>query len=241
MAFLGDTLGMSGLNQGSGTAKKEKYLSILLAVGVALAIVAYGVWSTGQGSEITVTTSSGVHVFVNGELEGQTGTFKRSVSVKKAAGDYSIIAAKDDHWPWMKNISLGLNEKATLRPFLFPRDVKRTEIPAVIPRGNGTAPNPQYEEAIAIFNQAAIRSEVSEILPTLNIESIKYADFYPGRNDLLIIAAKNQIFVIETGAGTPRNFQPLMSGADPSFVRDGNMLYVKDGDTLFFLDLASIS
>ncbi len=222
------------------TKKREVFWYVLLGIAIAAMLVGYGMWSKDQGSEIIIFTSPGAQVFVNGELEGQTGTFKREIKVRKGAGDYSVIVAKDEHWPWMKNISLSLNEKETLRPFLLPRDVKKEQILKIALKGKGTVENPEYAKIISYFNQATIPSEAGELLPELGVENVKSADFYPGRTDALLVSAKNQVFVIEAGEGTPRNFQPLYSGADPTFIRRGETLYVKDGDVLYSIDLSSL-
>lgn len=229
--------------------RREIFWYGFAGVVIAVMLVGFGLWSKDQGSQIIVTAPPGVQIFVNGDLEGQTGTLKREVSIKKGAGEYAVIAAKDGNWPWMKNISLAVNEHKTLLPFLIPRDVKKEQIlaiiPSGIPKGKGTVENPKYAEILSYLDENAlplpnISSEVAGLLPGLLIEDVKVADFYPGRRDVLIISAKNQVFVIDALEGEPRNFHPLYSGKDPVFILKKQILHIKDGDLLYTIDLSSL-
>lgn len=212
-----------------------------MAAALALALLGYGIWSKDQGSELIVAPPlPGTQVFVNGELEGRTGTLKLEVKSRLPAGQYAVLVSKEGYWPWMKNISLGVNETKTIMPFTLPRDVKKMQIEKLAPGVNGgeAIENPKYSEILALFEQSAIREGIFPLLERTGVENIKSADYYPGRDDVLLIAAQNHVFAIETTPGEPTNFQPLYSGNDPYFILEESSLSIKDGELLYSLDLA---
>jgi len=58
-------------------------------------------------------------------------------------------------------------------------------------------------------------------------------DYYPGRDDVLLIATANDIFAIEIDDRSRNNLQPVFKGdEDPEFKVVGSTLYVKDGDNI---------
>jgi len=67
---------------------------------------------------------------------------------------------------------------------------------------------------------------------------IKTFDFYPGRNDVIVIARKNGIYAVETDTRKIQNFALVYAGGDPDFRigSDGNF-YVKDGPTIYKVTL----
>jgi len=221
--------------------KREYLLYALGAILAAFILLGYGLWSKDQGSEIVVAPPlPGTQVFINGELEGRTGTLKLEVKSRLPGGQYAVLVSKEGHWPWMKNISLGVNEKKTVRPFTLPRDVKKARIEKLAPKegGGASAANPEYARINALFEKTTIREDAAPLLPRTGIEDVKSADFYEDRDDVLIVAAKEHVFAIEIAPGDPANFQPLYTGTDPYFVREDSFLYIKDGDLLYAIDLA---
>ncbi|MEK7081447.1 MAG: PEGA domain-containing protein [Patescibacteria group bacterium] len=77
--------------------------------------------------------------------------------------------------------------------------------------------NENCREIIAIFNSASV---------------VRSLDFYPGRDDVVVIAVENGIFAIEIDSRKTQNFQPIYKGVDPYFIIDGNTFYVKDKDAI---------
>lgn len=68
---------------------------------------------------------------------------------------------------------------------------------------------------------------------------IKTFDFYPGRDDIIIIARKNGIYAVETDKRIIQNFALIYAGGDPDFRigNDGN-IYIKDDTKLYRLSLS---
>jgi hypothetical protein len=68
---------------------------------------------------------------------------------------------------------------------------------------------------------------------------IKTFDFYPGRNDVIIISRKNGIYAIETDRRKIQNFALVYAGGDPDFrIGSDGDFYVKDGKSLYRLSLS---
>lgn len=68
---------------------------------------------------------------------------------------------------------------------------------------------------------------------------IRTFDFYPYRDDAIIVALDNGIYAIETDFRAYQNFYPLFRGENPDFRVYKNQVYVKDGAYVAVLDLNS--
>lgn len=65
---------------------------------------------------------------------------------------------------------------------------------------------------------------------------IRSFDFFPGRDDLIIITRSDGVFVTEIDDRSERNIQVLFKKVGADFrVKDGDSVYIKDGDTLFLV------
>ncbi|MEK9167894.1 MAG: hypothetical protein AAB769_00990 [Patescibacteria group bacterium] len=64
-------------------------------------------------------------------------------------------------------------------------------------------------------------------------DKIRNFDFYPGREDVILLAVQTGVYAIEIDTRKAQNFQPVYKGADPKFIVSGNTLYIKDGDNIF--------
>lgn len=60
-------------------------------------------------------------------------------------------------------------------------------------------------------------------------ESVENLDFYKNREDILLFAAGNGVFAIETDPRGTKNFQPVFTGVRPHFFKPGeNSIYILD-------------
>ncbi len=67
---------------------------------------------------------------------------------------------------------------------------------------------------------------------------IKTFDFYPGRNDVVLIARKNGIYAVELDRRKIQNFALVYAGGDPDFrIGSDGAFYVKDGSTFYRVTL----
>src|SRR3989344_956900 len=67
------------------------------------------------------------------------------------------------------------------------------------------------------------------------ITTIRNVTFYKGRNDSLLIAVLNGVFVLEIDPYGTQNFQPLFEGVEPNFRATDEGLYVLDQNNLALL------
>lgn len=73
---------------------------------------------------------------------------------------------------------------------------------------------------------------VSPVVAFSSIIPIRSFDFYPGRDDVLLVAVQDGIFAIEIDARKTQNFQPIYKGTAPDF-RFGDIGFIiQDGETL---------
>lgn len=67
---------------------------------------------------------------------------------------------------------------------------------------------------------------------------IKTFDFYPGRNDVILIARKNGIYAVEADVRKIQNFALVYAGNDPDFrIGSDGGFYVKDGSAFYRVTL----
>ncbi|MBX4210443.1 hypothetical protein KW783_00525 [Candidatus Parcubacteria bacterium] len=68
---------------------------------------------------------------------------------------------------------------------------------------------------------------------------IKYFDFFPNRNDLILLANDSGVYVTEIDVRPDRNIQPVYEKGGVDFiVENGNILYVKDGSRVLEVETA---
>lgn len=66
-----------------------------------------------------------VEIFINGELEKRTNLLQSGIFLQGLTpGGISIIAAKEDYWPWAKEIEIKESIVAEARAFLVPKEPK---------------------------------------------------------------------------------------------------------------------
>lgn len=70
-----------------------------------------------------------------------------------------------------------------------------------------------------------------------SVVPIRSFDFYPGRDDVILIAVQNGIFAVEIDARKTQNFQPIYKGTNPDFRFGPQGFVVRDGDTLAIITL----
>lgn len=62
-------------------------------------------------------------------------------------------------------------------------------------------------------------------------------DFYPGREDAIMLTLDRGIYAMEIDIRNYHNFYPIYKGNDPDFRIDGTDVYIKDGDNLSVIEL----
>jgi hypothetical protein len=70
------------------------------------------------------------------------------------------------------------------------------------------------------------------------LEKINRVDFLPGRNDVLLVALPSGLYSVEMDNKPPQHSVQIYSGKNADFrIEDGEILYVKDGQKLFQVDI----
>ncbi|MCE9644136.1 hypothetical protein K8Q93_02770 [Candidatus Parcubacteria bacterium] len=69
-------------------------------------------------------------------------------------------------------------------------------------------------------------------------DEVRSLDFYPGRSDVVILAASNGVYALEIDRTGTQNFQPIYKGSLPSFIlSEYGTLLIEDGGHLFEVSL----
>lgn len=67
---------------------------------------------------------------------------------------------------------------------------------------------------------------------------IKTFDFYPSRNDVILIARKNGIYAVEADRRKVQNFSLVYAGNDADFrIGSDGKVYIKDADSIYIIEL----
>jgi hypothetical protein len=76
------------------------------------------------------------------------------------------------------------------------------------------------------------RTCMSTILVLRQPSAVRHVDFYPGRDDAVIVSSAEGIFAVELDVRAYQNMYPLYQGQNPDFRVDGANVYVRDGNYL---------
>ena len=63
--------------------------------------------------------------------------------------------------------------------------------------------------------------------------NIEYYDFFPERNDVLVVKTKDHIFAVEIDDRSKQNLQTIYKGENPEFRLVGNTIFIKEGEELY--------
>jgi hypothetical protein len=209
--------------------------SLIIVVAFIALFVGYGLWTTTDtGTLIINSPAYGSQVFVDEHIVGLLKEPPDSMRLPEPSGKHSVIVSKDGYWPWTEDIEIKKHETTEIHPFIIPQKVAMESIPRLTFSNGATSANPDYAEALALFENLTTSDEIKPLAEATRIENITHADYAPGRTDVLLIAAKDGIFAVGVEKDDRPNFQPVYKGTSPSFVKakDGT-LYIKDGDSIF--------
>jgi hypothetical protein len=210
---------------------------IISIIFVLMLAIGYGIWSQETNGTISFSAPIyGMEMYVDGKFAGASKSAGEKMSYQYIEGKHSVIISRGDVWPWTKDIALQAKTTETLHPFFVKKEIKPTEITQTIYGNNTLSENPQYATAIALFENAIIKEEIKAPLSSTKINGARSAEYFPGRNDVLLVAVNDGVFAVETGSTTPRNFMPIYKGTAPSFITsDNGSLLVKDGTSVFLI------
>ncbi len=261
------------------------------------------------GPGLTLVETGGIYIYapepgsviyIDGKERRTTTIFQREWFAQDITpGVYTVLIAKDEFWPWIKEVTVTEGQVSEAIAFLIPKEPETELIPKTVEVKMGAATttknNPAYAEALALFTQkkkietsspqkkpntdigtttnnlppdvvlekisshgrvGLVREEnriiahwlkrpedlpkyfchaeicVSPTVVFSSIVPIRSFDFYPGRDDVLLVAVRDGIFAIEIDTRKTQNFQPIYRGVAPDF-RFGDIGFIiKDGDMI---------
>gem|GEM_PF-6829708 len=202
---------------------------------VIILVTGYCVWVTAGSGYISVTVPLyRAEIYIDGSLVATSDQANQKMVFSFPEGRHDIIVSRSDYWPWTQTVELKKGVNPTLLPFLVPQKPNTVHLPAYVFDGANTTFDKDYLAKMEIFSALAIPESVAPLLPGTSIRDIRYADFFPGRTDVLIIAAGTKVFALDIVNTDPRNYEPIFEGVSPVFFKDtDNSLFVKDGDSLY--------
>lgn len=82
------------------------------------------------------------------------------------------------------------------------------------------------------------KKECTDTIPIFEANMpIGRIDFYPDRDDVIIMTLDRSIYAVETDVRTYHNFYPLYQGTKPDWRVEDSTIYIKDGDVLSSIEL----
>jgi hypothetical protein len=231
--------------------KGKKKNNIYAVVFLMIVIVAVFI-SLNSGSNHILQIDSpekDISVFLDNK-EAKIEIVDGLVNVKVNPGIHNILVAKPTFWPWFEEIEIDEETENISIPFLIKEIPDTEEIAKESAEYNNIAvffeEEPSTEkiskdgstrawfEDTFLFVQAG--EKTYRVLE--NIDSVNNMEFYKDRNDALIVALGNSVFVIQANREDEQNFQPIFEGVEPDFrVKDKNSIYIKDGENIYTVSI----
>lgn len=222
--------------------KEQLPPQVMLVIAFVVMLVAgYLAWAILTAGTITVTAPFyQTEVYIDGVIAGTSRTAGEKLSFSYPVGKHEVIVSKTGFWPWMQNVNVLKSQPAELKPFLLEKTPKTEQIVRMSFDGTATKINQEYYAALAFFEKVSVPENMTSLVLAAGIKNARAADFFPGRNDVLLVAANQSIFAIDAKNTDPRNYQPVFTGTAPVFVKGAdNALLVKDGDAIYMMKIVA--
>lgn len=187
-------------------------------------------------------------VYVDGVFRGRASE-NGIYTVRLLPGDYEIIGEKQNHWPWQEAVAVGaadielgayMGSVATMGEVIAEdSEAHAVATTALAEAVAPTASSPITADSVSYFVQNGtdiISSATTTPIFTSIAGPIRSLAFFPGRDDLLLVAVEKGIYALEIDAREPRTFQPILLGIEPRFAVKDGAIYGEDAAALFRLD-----
>lgn len=206
----------------------------LIVVIVAIVLVAgYGLFTTtNTGTLVIDSPVYGAQVFVDEHPAGTLHEPPDSLHLSEAPGKHNIIVSKEGYWPWSESVEVKKHETVELHPFIVPQNIGLESMSRTV--FSTESKDSDYARALVLFKEQTISDEIRPLVEATRIQGVTYADYAPGRTDVILLATKDGIYAVGVEKSDHPNFQPVYKSRNPSFAKakDGT-LYIKDDDTIF--------
>lgn len=210
-------------------------IKVLLFILFIIALVAgYGVFTTiNTGKIIIHSPAYNTQVFIDQHPIGNANEASTILRFSETAGKHNIIVSKEGYWPWTEDIVLEKHGTVEVRPFIIPKDVAMESVPRSSVSDDKTAINPEYAKIFPLFDSLEMSDEIAPLVAATRIQGVAFADYLPGRTDVLLIAIPDGIYAVGVETDDRPNFQPVYKGKDPLFIKTpDNTIYIKEGNSL---------
>jgi len=206
-------------------------------------------------------------VFVDGNEKQANPDSSGTARILVSAGAHELVVNRTGYYPWEKNVVVDSGQTVHIAPFAVPAStngavlkkedakykeaqgaISRTTVPtkesplrssdgsievyvderSMVARVVGSSTPPEY------FCNPECKSEHQIIALDAEVRGV---DFYPGRNDVLLVAVQNRVFAIEIDTRGTQNFQPVYDGITPTFGVSNGALYIADAESVFTVQL----
>ena len=287
------------------------FVLVFIAVAPFILLYSFGYnWTKNfsllkTGGVYVFASQTGVSLYVNDKLDDSTSIFQHGLLVKDLhPNTYAIKVTKDGYIDWKKNVDVKEEKVSEAYPFLVPKQITATSVPAMLPKSNTASSsliaNAEYKDLLSLFatstkvslskNIVASSTLSGQLKATSTLPSIEskkllvqkdgdslvalwdgstdetpfyfcvqnkdncvkdftvYSsqnigtfDFYPSRNDVVIVAVGSKLVVVELDERTPQNIVELYQSPTQDKldfrVVDNETLAIKDGKKLIKLSL----
>jgi hypothetical protein len=168
-----------------------------------------------------------------------------ALEIKKTDSDYKdvleLFSETATSTEFVRNVRLGIatSTQATTTQMLTRRNVRiwldGGEFYGLWLGGANGAPKSFCTETVSA--DLKIKNCSSPIQIFHPSGSVRNFDFYPLRNDAIMLALDNGIYAVEIDRRTYQNFYPVYRGKNPDFRVDRDDVYIRDEGKIFVLDL----
>ena len=279
---------------------------IFIAVAPFILLYSFGYnWTKNfsllkTGGVYVYAPQTGVDIYVDDNLDNTTSIFQRGILVKDLRPkNYVVKVAKDGYLDWKKSVKVKAEYVAEAYPFLVPKQVSATSVPAQVAKSvtatSTLVANAEYKNLLALFATStkivkpttivATTSKATTTLPQIeskkvviekrgsilealwtgstentpfyfciqnetlcvkdfpvySADNVGTFDFYPSRNDVLIVVVGPKLVVVELDKRSPQNIVELYQSQTQDKIDfrvvDNEALVVKEGKKLIKLSL----
>lgn len=213
--------------------------------------------ATGGSISLVIPYASS-QVFLDNKKELTTLTPNEEITFSGlTAGVHSVLVHRPGFLPWAKDFFLAEKTSVVATPFLLPIEIifdettdtngiygiynklfKEKETHKTSPSqnisidvaGNTITATWIGESSVPYFFCTNEVCDTKQNVFSHKVMPIRYAEFYPNREDLILFAVGEGIYIIEIDKRGTQNFQPLYIGKSPDFRFDidSNTMIVRD-------------
>ena len=218
-----------------------------------------GLRVAAPGTMLLTHVPEGAHIRLGGQEIPETPRDGELLVSLAGGKTHHLIISREGFWPWGKELAIPSGASFVFSVFLMPvspvgapvlknperRELEaafaKTKVPTrdlparsadgfaslfvedgkIVTQWEGEGASPQYY----CVNDAACKEHVA-----LSFDAeLRDLAFYPGRNDLALLAIQNGIFTLELDNRGTQNFQPVYRGTRPRMLLKDGVVYLKEG------------